>query len=111
MTGVKQSGDTVVKVIQPVTSSTIGGSHILYLHVKVNGTLTAVGFQNEILRAIVRPSCWCTGFLLEQDNAWLHVAKVGGQFLTHKGTDATDWPSHSPLNPFEHLWDVMYPCI
>ena len=48
---------------------------------------TQVRYRDEILRPIVRPY---SGFLLAQDNAWPHVAKVGRQFLDDKGIDAID---------------------
>ncbi|KAJ8367800.1 hypothetical protein SKAU_G00078280 [Synaphobranchus kaupii] len=47
------------------------------LHVIANGTLTAVRYRDEILRAIVRPYAGAVGpgFLLVQDNARPHVAR------------------------------------
>ena len=52
------------------------------------------------------------GFLLVQDNARPHVARVCRQYLDDKGIDAIDWPSYSPdLNPIKNFWDVMYRCI
>uniref|UniRef100_A0AAY5KJW3 Tc1-like transposase DDE domain-containing protein n=1 Tax=Esox lucius TaxID=8010 RepID=A0AAY5KJW3_ESOLU len=84
------------------------------LHMLANGTLAAVKCRYEILRLIVRsyPGAVGPGFLLVQDNARPHVARVCRQFLDDKGIDAIDWPSYSPnLKPIEILWDVMYWCI
>ncbi|KAI3358876.1 hypothetical protein L3Q82_015265, partial [Scortum barcoo] len=53
------------------------------LHVLSNGTLTAVRYQGEILRATVRPYTGAVDpvFLVVQDNARPHVARVCRQFL------------------------------
>lgn len=47
-------------------------------HDIANGNLTAVGYWDEILRAIVRPYAGAVDseFLLVQDNSWPHVASV-----------------------------------
>ena len=60
------------------------------LHLLANGTLTAVRYWYEILRPIVRPYAGVVGpgFLLVQDNARPHVARVGRQFLDDEGIDA-----------------------
>ena len=61
-------------------------------HGIANGTMTAVRYQDEILRAIVR-SKWALGSGAGQ-------CPMCRQFLDDKGIDAIDWPSRSPvLNP------------
>ena len=72
-----------------------------------NGTLTAVRYRDEILRPTVRPYAGAVGpgFLLVQDSARPHVARVCRQFLDDEGIDATDWPSRSP-EP-ESDWETL----
>ena len=83
------------------------------LHFIANGALTAVRYQDEILRGIVKLDAGAVGpgFFLVQDNARPNVDQVCRQFLDDEGIDATDWPSCSPgLNPIENVSDIMYHC-
>ena len=75
-----------------------------------NGTLTVVRYRDEILNVRPYASAMGLGFLLVQDNARPHVARVCRQFLDDE--DAIDRPSRSPdLNTIENLLEIMYQCI
>lgn len=72
------------------------------LNMLANSTLTAVRYQDENIRAIVRPYAGAVGlgFLLVYDNAPLYLAKVC-RFLDDEGTDR---PSCFPdLNTIKNL--------
>ena len=56
-------------------------------HVIANGTLTAVGYRDEILRWVtvrLYTGAVGPGFLLVQDNVQPHMARVCKQFLDEK---------------------------
>lgn len=76
-----------------------------------NTTLTAIRYQDEILRSTVRSRTGAVGpgFLLMDDNVRPHATIVCKQFMEYVGTDTIDWLPHSPdLTPIEHLWDILF---
>ena len=75
------------------------------LYVIQNGCLTGVRYRDEIVHAIVRRYAGASGldFILMDDNARPHRARVVQQYLQTETIDRMDWPARSPdLNPTEH---------
>ena len=84
------------------------------LHVIDNGTLTALRYVNEILDVYVRPYAGAVGenFILMDDNARAHRARVTDQYLEQATIVRMEWPARSPdLNPIEHAWDMLQTAV
>ena len=84
------------------------------LHVIDNGTLTALMYVNEILDVYVRPYAGAVGenFILMDDNARAHRARITDQYLEQATIVRMEWPARSPdLNPIEHAWDMLQTAV
>ncbi|GBN76007.1 Transposable element Tc1 transposase [Araneus ventricosus] len=80
------------------------------LHVFPRGTVNAQAYRDDILHAYVRPYAGeiGDGFLLQDDNARPHRARIVDDYLQQETIQRLEWPARSPdLNPIEYVWDAL----
>ena len=76
--------------------------------------MTALGYVNKILDVYVRPYAGAVGenFILMDDNAHAHRARITDQYLEKATIVRMEWPARSPdLNPIEHAWDMLQTAV
>ena len=85
-----------------------------YLHIVMRGMMTGVRHRDEILDVYVRPYAGAIGpqFILMDDNARRHRARVVEDYLQQETIVRMDWPACPPdLNPIEHVWNMLQVAI
>ena len=79
------------------------------LYVFARGHMTEAIHRNDIREPIVRPYAGAIvgAFILMQDSARNHAARVSLNFLDDEGISVMNWPTSSAdLNPIEHTWGI-----
>ena len=85
-----------------------------YPHIVIKGMTTGLCYRDDILDVYVRPYACAIGppFVLMDDNARLHHARVVEEYLQQDTIVPMDWLAFSPdLNPIEHAWNMLQVAI
>lgn len=77
----------------------------------IDGNLNAVGYRDFVLRDTVLPFIQAhagDNFILVDDNATPHRARIVRAFKEQSGIQSVEWPACSPdLNVIENAWDML----
>ena len=81
--------------------------------IPIEGTMTARWYITDVLETVVYPYRQAFGemFLLVDDNAHAHHARVVDQYCQQAVIQKINWPAVSPdMNCTEHAWDSLKKC-
>lgn len=79
-------------------------------HTRLSGYLDGPGYKRLLSREVLPAAraAHRSNFILQQDNAPPHTAKIVREYLASKKIELLDWPPYSPdLNPAENLWAII----
>ena len=82
-----------------------------HMYVFPRGGITAVRYRDEVLEPIVRPYAGAIGdtFMLMQDNARAHTARVSTTFLDDEGINVMHLPARSPYMLSRRIGQRQHP--
>ena len=79
------------------------------LYVMMNGSVNGLRYRYEILAPFVVTYAVGQEFILMDDNATAHRARIVTAYLEDHGIERMDWPAKSSdMDPIERAWDMLH---